>query len=552
MGSIPEANPFRNQVDEAASQGIGTSFVPKHLRIVMIGCGLAGIQFAHDVKTRLTNFELDLYEKNPKVGGTWYENRYPGCACDVPSHTYHFSWETNPRWTKFYSPSSEIQQYLEHVTEKHGLRQYMHFNHKVVEASWQESSSTWALVIEDGTDLSQPKLIKKECDIFVYGGGVLNNWKWPEIEGRDVFKGKIMHTAAWDESVDLSGKKVAVIGNSASAVQCVPAIQPSVEKVYNYMRTATWMIPHIFSDGKVQSEFPPEDVERFASDPQYYYEYRKELELRLASGFRGLFNGSPFRKILRDMTLEHMEKMVTDKKLLDVLIPKFEIGCRRFSPGDHYLKALQQPNVEVITSPIVRFSEHGIVTQDGETTEVDVIICATGFDTTYKPRFPIIGRDGYNLDENFGNLDLTESYLGLSVARFPNFFGFSFPNFPVLGSAPPGYELASDYILRVIDRIQTDKLKSVCIKESSQTELNKWVQSNALKTIFSAECKSWYGKVAVPWPGTHLHYAQATKVVRWEDYDLTFEDPEQRYASFGNGISSDGITSENIPWLHAS
>lgn len=148
------------------------------------------------------------------------------CACDIPAHTYQYSWEINPRWSKFFAPSSEIQRYLENVTDKYQLRQYMHFNHKIVEAKWQESSSTWALTIEDRTNPGQSKLISRECDVFVYGGGALNNWKWPDIEGIDVFKGKLMHTAAWDESVDLSGKKVAVIGNSASAVQCVAAIQP--------------------------------------------------------------------------------------------------------------------------------------------------------------------------------------------------------------------------------------------------------------------------------------------------------------------------------------
>ncbi|KAF2993663.1 hypothetical protein E8E13_000449 [Curvularia kusanoi] len=296
-------------------------------------------------------------------------------------------------------------------------------------------------------------------------------------------------------------------------------------------------------------------IERFANDPQHYYEYRKDLEVKLASGFRGMFNGSPFRGMLRDATLDHMQKLITDKELLATLTPKFEIGCRRYTPGDHYLKALQQPNVEVKTSPIIRLAEHGILSQDGGLTKVDVIICATGFDTTYKSRFPIIGRNGYTLNDNFGNPNLTESYLGVSVARLPNFFGFSMPNFPVIGSAVPAYEMASDYIVRVIDRLQCDNLKSVCVKDSAQTELNKWVQSRMPKMIFSSECKSWWkfpnGKVVVPWPGSYLHYAQAVRIVRWEDYDLAFEDSEQRFGSFGNGITCDGICSENIPWLHA-
>ena len=165
-------------------------------------------------------------------------------------------------------------------------------------------------------------------------------------------------------------------------------------------------------------------IERFVNDPQYYYEYRKDLEVKLVTGLAMMFNGNAFREQLRKTTLDHMDKQITDKKLLAMLTPNFEIGCRRYTPGDHYLKALQQPNVQATTSPILRLSEHGVVTSEG-LDEVDVVICATGFDTTFTPRFPIIGREGYALSENFGNPDLTESYLGVSVAHLPNFFGES-------------------------------------------------------------------------------------------------------------------------------
>ena len=172
------------------------------------------------------------------------------------------------------------------------------------------------------------------------------------------------------------------------------------------------------------SKDPPEMIERFVNDPQYYYEYRKDLEVKLVTGLAMMFNGNVFREQLRKTTLDHMDKQITDKKLLAMLTPNFEIGCRRYTPGDHYLKALQQPNVQATTSPILRLSEHGVVTSEG-LDEVDVVICATGFDTTFTPRFPIIGREGYALSENFGNPDLTESYLGVSVAHLPNFFGES-------------------------------------------------------------------------------------------------------------------------------
>lgn len=201
-------------------------------------------------------------------------------------------------------------------------------------------------------------------------------------------------------------------------------------------------------------------VERFVNDPQYYYEYRKDLEVRLASGFRGMFNGSPFRAMLRDATLDHMQKLIKDKKLLATLTPQFEIGCRRFTPGDHYLHALQQPNVKVKTSPIVRLVERGIVTQDDDLNEVDVVICATGFDTTYKSRFPITGRKEYTLNENFGDPDLTESYLGISVARSPNFFGEYPVQFPLA-------ELISNEQYRILNaKFSRCRISNSCIRVS--------------------------------------------------------------------------------------
>ncbi|GKU08544.1 unnamed protein product [Fusarium langsethiae] len=204
----------------------GTAFLQRRLKVIMLGAGISGIQFAHDVDTRMENVELDIYEKNPELGGTWYENRYPGCACDVPAHTYHFSWAPNTRWSKFYAPAPEILQYLNDVVDNHGLRKYMKFNHRAVSAHWQEESSTWRVELETTDSSGKAVTIVRECDVLVKGLGSLNNWKYPNIEGLSKFKGKLMHTANWDATVDLTGKRIAVIGNGASAVQCVAALQP--------------------------------------------------------------------------------------------------------------------------------------------------------------------------------------------------------------------------------------------------------------------------------------------------------------------------------------
>ncbi|KAF5231962.1 hypothetical protein FANTH_13201 [Fusarium anthophilum] len=383
----------------------------------------------------------------------------------------------------------------------------------------------------------------------------LNKWKYPDIEGLSTFSGRLMHTANWDETVDLTDKRIAVIGNGASAVQCIAALQPVAKELVNYFRTASWMIPHLFSDGAVQKDCrtlrfenqrtlsdadryadSAQDWERFEKDPEYYLQYRRRLEKTLAGGFEALWSGSPAQAELERTTLEHMTNMIHDPRLMEALLPKFEVGCRRFTPGDHYLNAIRQKNVSVISDHIIRVSEHGIVDQTGTVTELEVIVCATGFDTSYEPRFPTTGRDGYSLSENWGKDKPTESYMGALVARFPNLF-----------------EATSNYILRLLDRLQADNLKSIAVKESAQRDFNEWAQEQLRTMAFSGTRKSWYkspkGKVFIPWPGTMPHYIQTTSLVRWEDFDFVWASLKNKYASLGNGVPKEGVAVESPPWL---
>ncbi|KAH6970615.1 hypothetical protein BKA56DRAFT_622291 [Ilyonectria sp. MPI-CAGE-AT-0026] len=325
---------------------VGTAFARRKLKIIMLGAGISGIQFAHDVDTRMDHVELEIFEKNPELGGTYRDS----CACDVPAHTYQFSWEPNTRWSKFYAPAPEIRQYLNDVVDKHGLRKYMHFNHRAISARWQEDSSTWRVELETTNSLGDLVVVTRECDVLIKGVGTLNNWKNPDIEGLSTFGGKLMHTANWDETVDLKGKRIAVIGNGASAVQCVAALQPKAERLVNYVRTAAWMIPHLFSDGAVQKDCKPlpylsnrivtkadiytdsaENWEQFEKDPEYYLEYRQQLEKTLASGFQALWSGSPAQVKLEQTTIQHMKETIHDPKLLEMLLPKFEVTNADFN-----------------------------------------------------------------------------------------------------------------------------------------------------------------------------------------------------------------------------
>ncbi|KEF62563.1 uncharacterized protein A1O9_00536 [Exophiala aquamarina CBS 119918] len=548
---------YANGSPENALAGIvGTAFRSRTLRVVMLGAGWAsvsGIQFTHDITTKMKDVELDIYEKNAGIGGAWYENRYPGCACDVPAHTYQFSWEPNPYWTKFYAPAPEICAYLNKVVDKHDLRKHMHFRHRAIHAEWQERSATWQLKFEVTDAAGQTSYLDRECDVLVSGVGTLNNWKYPDIEGLSQFKGSLMHTATWDDSVDLKGKTVAVIGNGASAVQLVPALQPVTGKIYNYVRTASWMLPHLFSDGAVQKDYSAELQARFESDPHFYFEYRRELEQNMARGFEGLWRGTQAQADLRRATTLHMEKMIADARILHFLTPEFEIGCRRFTPGDHYLHALQQDNVHMLTDHITRVTETGISDTTGVTRDVDAIVCATGFETSYEPRFPILGRNGYSLAEDWGKDKTTESYMGAMVARLPNFFVFNPPICPVIGSAFPGIEAASSYMIRVMERLQHDSIRSLSVKSEAQAGFNEWAQSRMAEMVFTGNCKSWYknskGKVFIPWPGTIAHYIQCIDTIRWEDFHFVWANPGNKYSSFGNGVPLGGVAPEVPPWL---
>ncbi|CAM1500624.1 Fc.00g097860.m01.CDS01 [Cosmosporella sp. VM-42] len=452
----------------------GTAFLPRKLRILMLGAGISGIQLAHDVTTQLENFDLEIYEKNHGL-----------------AHTYQFSWEPNPRWSKYYAPAPEILAYLNNVVDKHDLRKYMRFNHRGVYAEWQEQSATWRVEIEKTDEQGHSHVITRECDIFIQGTGVLNHWKWPEIEGLHDFKGHLLHTASWDNSVDLRGKTVAVIGNAASAVQCVAALQPEVKKLFNYIRTAAWMLPHSFSDGLVQSEYTEDEMKRFETDSQFYYEHRIKLEKVLAGILESMCRGSEGQKTLAQETMRHMESKIKNREILDALKPEFEIGCRRHTPGDHYLNALQQENVTLINSKIVRVTEKGVLDSSGQETTLDALVCATGFDSSYEPRFAVIGKDGYSLSENWGKDKATESYMATMVAKFPNHFVFNAPICPVVGSLYPGIESASSYILRVIHRVQQDAIKTFCVKDDAQREFNEWAQSRMEHMAWSGGCRSW-------------------------------------------------------------
>ncbi|POS81289.1 hypothetical protein DHEL01_v200339 [Diaporthe helianthi] len=395
------------------------------------------------------NVTFSIYEKSHDLGGTWLENKYPGRSVIFTMITQG----TRAGTRKFspcyiYASSDEIHWYLKRFASVHGLDQFIHFNSKVVEAKWSETSATWNIKIDGRTDVIQ-------SEILINAGGILNNPKLPSIPGFSKFTGQQLHTASWDPSVNLEGKRVAMIGAGASAVQLLPQIQPLCSHVDVYIRTPSWITAPagitLIDAENPNPVYSMQDKDRFANDEDAYLETRKELEDYLCvlalvqsvalgafradikfpsnDNFRAFFKKTPEQKSLKAQFESRMKELITDKDLQEKLIPSFEAGCRRINPGEQYLVALQKPNVRAIFDPIEEITATGVVVSGGVEHPADVLIAATGFDTTFRPRFPIIGRDGLNL-QDLWHSDPT-SYMGIGVAGFPNYLTFLGPNTPI-------------------------------------------------------------------------------------------------------------------------
>ncbi|VTT82025.1 unnamed protein product [Fusarium fujikuroi] len=476
-----------------------TAFIPKPLRIIVIGAGISGIQCLKDVTTRLQNVSITAYDKNSQEGGTWAENRYPGCSCDIPSHAYQYSWNPNPRWSRLYAEASEILDYLKATVTKFNLRQYIQFNTTCTGASWDERHSEWHVTLQKSG--IPEKEIRLKCDVFILATGRLNNWKLPDIEGLNKFQESVIHTADWQSGLDYRGKDIAVIGNGASSTQCLAKLSKDAKSIGNFIRGPTYLVPHVFSyNGEPQVNYSKDTIEEFENNPSSYLRFRQQLEQKLAHSFKGLWAESKAAEEFTQTAKQHMIKKIEDPHALEALLPTdYKAGCRRFTPADMYMEALNQSNVELISTPIKLMEGDAIITSDGKRRTYDIIVCGTGFEP-YTPRFPIKGRGVADLSELWSMDGGYESYLAATVAGFPNFFVIT--------------SFTKHWYQQGLKQYNTDKLSN--------------------------------GKVIVPWPGTMLHYYTATKIVRWEDYDMEFEDKKQKFASFGNDKIDDFGVEEQV------
>ncbi|KCZ88893.1 flavin-containing monooxygenase [Hyphomonas johnsonii] len=480
-------------------------------RIAILGAGMSGLGMAARLKAAgYTTF--DIFEKSDGVGGTWRDNTYPGCGCDVPSHLYSYSFDLNPDWDYKWSLQPQILKYFEDFADKNDLRPHCRFNTEITDCTYDEASATWTLTERSGASHT--------ADVVVSGLGQLNVPSIPDFKGKDSFAGATFHSARWDHSVDLDGKTVCVIGNGPSAVQFVPEIQKRVGKLINFQRSPAWCRP------RGQREYTASDKKAFRSQPWRINWYRWRIRAYADFGFGAFMQKSPMgmSRSLKKMCADHLEDQVKDEGLRALLTPDFEPGCKRILISDDYYPALCQPNVEVIRQGVREITPEGVVGEDGVLRKCDVIIFATGFQSTeFLTPMTVHGRGSVSLDAAWQ--DGAEAFKGVAVAGFPNLFLLYGPN-TNLGhnSIILMVERQIDYIIQCIDKISEPGIASVDVTPSSMRAYNDALQADLSKTVWAGDCASWYktesGKVTNNWSGKTTAYAAEMKAPDWADFQI--------------------------------
>ncbi|KAK5655432.1 hypothetical protein OQA88_5703 [Cercophora sp. LCS_1] len=501
------------------------------LRVVVVGAGFSGIAAAIRIPEKLRNIDLTVYEKNERVGGVWWLNKYPGVACDIPSHSYQYSFAPNPNWSNLYAPGSEIQQYLEDVAEKFGANRFIKTNHQVDHCQWDDDSKLWKIQVKN---LVSGETIHDAANILVTARGQLNEISWPKIPGLDTFQGPKMHSGAWDTSYDFTNKKIAVIGNGSSAIQIIPSLQKVPGTTIScFFRSPTWISSAFGDQGMIQLGLDPKDTSfsptqraSFEADPTSYLAFRKVFEDGGNLIHDSTLRGTAMQTTIQSAFRSAMSDVLASRPdLIRTLIPTFSPGCRRLTPGKGFLESLMCPNVSVHYTPIQCITPTGITLSPSDdeprtSIEADILICATGFNVSSPPPFPVLGRNNTPLSQRW--TPLPESYLSLAVDGFPNYLMMFGPNSAIgFGSLTKILEAETDYVVRIIRKLQKEGYSSIEPKRERVKDFTEYVDAYFKGTVYTEECKSWYrkgDKIVGLWPGSTLHALEALRSPRWEDW----------------------------------
>jgi cation diffusion facilitator CzcD-associated flavoprotein CzcO len=478
-----------------------------HFEVAVIGTGFAGLGMAIALQQEGVS-DYVVFERAAEVGGTWRENHYPGCCCDVPSHVYSYSFELNPNWARGFAPQAEILEYLKHCAQKYGVRPQIRFNHEVTEAAWDDSERIWRIETTGGSHTAR---------VLVNGGGALSEPKAPRIPGIDAFQGTSFHSARWNHDHDLTGERVGVIGTGASSIQFVPSIQPDVAKLHLFQRTPPWVIPRW--DHKITRV--EHALLRIPFAPPLV---RSALYWMLESRVWG-FRHPRLMKLADRLARWHLKRQVSDPELREKLLPGYVMGCKRILISDNYYPALDQPNVDVVTDGIAEVRAHSIVTQDGSEHVVDTIIFGTGFEVTKPPiANRIRGKDGRTLAEHWSTT--MAAYKGTFVAGFPNFAIMTGPN-TGLGHNSMVYMIESqlNYVMGALRAMRARGVRTVEVREQAVEQYGARLAQAMDGTVWTAGgCASWYldetGRNTTLWPSFSYKFRRETAEFDEASYEL--------------------------------
>ncbi|MES2088546.1 MAG: NAD(P)/FAD-dependent oxidoreductase [Pseudomonadota bacterium] len=481
----------------------------ERLSAVIIGTGFSGLCMA----IRLKQSGIDdfvILERAGEVGGTWRDNHYPGCACDVQSHLYSYSFEPNPDWSRQFAPQSEIWSYLRRCAEKYGILPHIRYDANVVASRFDAETSTWVVSTEDGREF--------RGQVMVSGAGALSNPFTPKTPGSETFAGEMFHSAEWRHDLDLRGKRVAVIGSGASAIQFVPQIAPKVGQLDYFQRTAPWVMPKPDWQRSVWAKRLTRRV------PLAQKLHRWGTYWILEARVLGFVISPQILKVLEVLGRRHINQHVKDPAKRAALTPNFSAGCKRVLVSNDYYPALARDNVRIVTQGIARITPKGVVTADGVEHPADVIIWGTGFRVQeLVPRGAYTGQGGRDLAEVWGQSGGPEAYLGMTVAGFPNLFFMMGPN-TGLGHSSMVYMIESQaqYVLDAILKMKKARLEVVDVRPEVQQGFVANMQSRLKGTVWASGCKSWYlndsGKNTTLWPGFTFGYRQVTRSFNLGDY----------------------------------
>ena len=480
------------------------------LRVLIIGAGFAGVGLAIQLQKRGIDDFLVL-EKAASVGGTWRDNHYPGAACDVPSHLYSYSFEPKTDWSRKFAPQAEIVAYIQHCVDKHQLAGKIRCNTEVASAEFEQASGLWRVIGKDGEHYLAQALVSA-C-------GQLNQPAYPRIPGLESFAGEAFHSARWNHAYELAGKRVAVIGTGASAIQFVPEIVPKVQHLTLFQRSAAYVISK-----------PDRAYKRWELALLRRWPWLQQIDRGLKyvqHEVRALaFIHFPvLMKLFQFSFQRHLAAAIADPERQRQLQPDYPLGCKRILISNNYFPALAQGNVEIVNQAIQSITAHGVVTTDGREHPVDALIYGTGFAATdFLAPMQIKGLGGVELNQAWR--DGAEAYKGISVNGFPNLFLLYGPN-TNLGHNSILYMLESQfaYVLNCLDALQQQGLRYMDVKPQVQQRFNQHLQQVIRHSIWEQGCTSWYknaaGKNTNNWPGFTFTYRQQTRHLELADYDCS-------------------------------